>query len=105
MLARFIVRAIFAAAGLWLAAQIVPGVQVDDTVSRQVVRTLEFAGLAKYGFGVAKMFSGFYQNPKQSVVNEDREDVRMWRVAAVLYCRQQLGRALDLMGVAVPARM
>ena len=71
----------------------------------QVVRTLEFAGLAKYGFGVAKMFSGFYQNPKQSVVNEDREDVRMWRVAAVLYCRQQLGRALDLMGVAVPARM
>lgn len=33
MLARFIVRAIFAAAGLWLAAQIVPGVQVDDTVT------------------------------------------------------------------------
>src|SRR5688572_4276956 len=76
-----------------------------DEVVEQVVRTLEFAGLAKYGFGVAKMFSGFYQNPKQSVVNEDREDVRMWRVAAVLYCRQQLGRALDLMGVAVPARM
>jgi putative membrane protein len=31
MLARFIVRAVFAALGLWLAARIVPGVRVDDT--------------------------------------------------------------------------
>lgn len=31
MLARFIVRAVFAALGLWLAAKIVPGVRVDDT--------------------------------------------------------------------------
>jgi arginyl-tRNA synthetase len=61
--------------------------------------------LAKYGFGLAKMFSAFYQNPKQSVVNEERADVRMWRVAAVLYCRRQLTRVLDLMGVAVPSRM
>jgi putative membrane protein len=30
MLARFIVRAVFAAAGLWLASKIVPGVRVDD---------------------------------------------------------------------------
>ena len=33
MLARFIIRAIFAAAGLWLAAQFVPGVRVDDAVT------------------------------------------------------------------------
>jgi arginyl-tRNA synthetase len=39
------------------------------------------------------------------VVNEEREDIRMWRVAAVLYTRRQLARVLDLMGVAVPARM
>jgi arginyl-tRNA synthetase len=76
-----------------------------DEVVEQVVRTLEFAVLAKYGFGLAKMFSAFYQNPRQSVVNEEREDIRMWRVAAVLYTRRQLARVLDLMGVAVPARM
>ena len=76
-----------------------------DEVVEQVVRTLEFAVLAKFAFGLSKMFSAFYQNPKQSVVNEEREDVRMWRVAAVMYCRQQLAQALDLMGVAVPARM
>ena len=76
-----------------------------DEVVEQVVRTLEFAVLAKYGFGLARMFSAFYQNPRQTVVNEERDDVRMWRVAAVLYCRQQLGRVLDLMGIAVPARM
>ncbi|HEY8573196.1 phage holin family protein [Phenylobacterium sp.] len=33
MLARFIVRAIFAAFGLWLASVLVPGVRVDDTVT------------------------------------------------------------------------
>ena len=33
MLAMFFVRAAFAAAGLWLAAQIVPGVRVDDAGS------------------------------------------------------------------------
>jgi arginyl-tRNA synthetase len=76
-----------------------------DEVVEQVVRTLEFAVLAKYGFGLAKMFSAFYQNPRQSVVNEERDDIRMWRVAAVLYTRQQLARVLELMGVAVPARM
>jgi arginyl-tRNA synthetase len=76
-----------------------------DEVVEQVVRTLEFAVLAKYGFGLAKMFSAFYQNREQSVVNEERADVRMWRSAAVLYCRQQLTQVLDLMGVAVPPRM
>ena len=30
MLARFIVRAIFAALGLWIAAQIVPGLRFDS---------------------------------------------------------------------------
>ena len=76
-----------------------------DEVVEQVVRTLEFAVLAKYGFSLAKTFSAFYQNPKQSLVNEERPDVRMWRVAAVAYVRQQLTRTLDLMGIAVPARM
>jgi arginyl-tRNA synthetase len=76
-----------------------------DEVVEQVVRSLEFAVLAKFGFGLAQMFSAFYQNPKQSVVNEEHAEVRRWRAAAVAYCRQQLTRVLDLMGVAVPARM
>ncbi len=89
-------------AELW--ALVLEAARLDEVVE-QVVRTLEFAVLAKYAFGLARMFSAFYQNPKQSVVNEERDDARMWRVAAVLYCRQQLIQALDLMGVAVPARM
>ncbi|MBY0494466.1 MAG: arginine--tRNA ligase [Cyanobacteria bacterium] len=76
-----------------------------DEIVEQVVRSLEFAVLAKFGFGLAQMFSAFYQNPKQSVINEDRAEARRWRAAAVVYCRQQLTRVLDLMGVAVPARM
>src|SRR5688572_793969 len=76
-----------------------------DEIVEQVVRSLEFAMLAKYGFGLAQMFSAFYQNPKQSVINEDRAEARRWRAAPVVYCRQQLTRVLDLMGVAVPARM
>jgi arginyl-tRNA synthetase len=89
-------------AELW--ALVLEAARLDEVVE-QVVRSLEFAGLAKYGFGLAQMFSAFYQNPRQSVLNEERVEVRRWRAAAVVYCRQQLTRVLDLMGVAVPARM
>jgi arginyl-tRNA synthetase len=76
-----------------------------DEVVEQVVRSLEFAILAKYGFGLAQIFSAFYQNPRQSVLNEERQEVRRWRAAAVIYVRRQLTRVLDLMGVGVPQRM
>ena len=76
--------------------------RLDDVVE-QVVRSLEFAVLAKYGFGLAQMFNGFYHS--SSILNEEREDVRRWRAAAVAYFRQQLTRVLDLMGVQVPPRM
>jgi putative membrane protein len=33
MLAKFIVRVIFAAVGLWIAAQVVPGMRFDSTAS------------------------------------------------------------------------
>jgi len=74
-----------------------------DEVVEQVVRTLEFAVLAKYGFGLAQMFNAFYH--RAQILNEDREDVRRWRAAAVVYFRNQLTRTLDVMGVAVPPRM
>jgi len=76
--------------------------RLDDVVE-QVVRTLEFAVLAKYGFGLAQLFNAFYH--RAPILNEERDDVRRWRAAAVAYFRQQLTRVLDLMGVAVPPRM
>jgi len=76
--------------------------RLDDIVE-QVVRSLEFAVLAKYGFGLAQMFNAFYH--KAPILNEERPDVRRWRAAAVAYFRQQLTRVLDLMGVTVPPRM
>ena len=76
--------------------------RLDDVVE-QVVRSLEFAVLAKYAFGLAQMFNGFYH--KAPILNEEREDVKRWRAAAAAYFRQQLTRTLDLMGVTVPQRM
>jgi arginyl-tRNA synthetase len=78
-----------------------------DEVVEQVVASLEFSVLAKYAFGLAQAFNAFYNlHPsRSSVLNEERDDARRWRAAAVIYLRNQLTRALDLMGIAVPARM
>jgi len=85
---------------LW--ALVLEASRLDDIVE-QVVRSLEFAVLAKYGFGLAQMFNAFYH--KAPILNEERQDVRHWRAAAVACFRQQLTRVLDLMGVSVPPRM
>lgn len=76
--------------------------KLDDVVE-QVLRSLEFAVLAKYGFALAQMFNGFYH--KAPILNEERDDVKRWRAAGVAYFRQQLTRTLDLMGIGVPQRM
>ena len=74
-----------------------------DEVVDQVVRSLEFSVLAKYAFGLAQLFNAFYH--RFSILNEERADRRLWRAAGVSYVRQQLTRALDLMGIEVPVRM
>jgi arginyl-tRNA synthetase len=74
-----------------------------DEIVEQVVRTLEFSVLAKYAFGLAQMFNGFYH--RYPILNEEQADARLWRAAGVAYIRAQLTRALDLMGIAVPPRM
>jgi arginyl-tRNA synthetase len=74
-----------------------------DEIVEQVVRTLEFSVLAKYAFGLAQMFNGFYH--RYPILNEEQADARLWRAAGVGYVRVQLTRALDLMGIAVPPRM
>ena len=86
--------------GLW--ALVFEASRLDE-VAKQAVRSLEFAVLAKWAFGLAQLFNAFYH--RYAVLQEERADVRIWRAAGVLYVRQQLTRALDLMGIAVPARM
>ena len=78
-----------------------------DEVVEQVIRTLEFSVLAKYAFSLAQSFSAFYNLPasRSSVLNETNKNTKLWRAAGVLYVRNQLMTALDLMGVQVPPRM
>ena len=74
-----------------------------DEIVEQVVRSLEFSVLAKYAFALAQAFNAFYH--RSQILNEERDDVRRWRAGAVIYVRDQLTRALDLMGISVPPRM
>jgi arginyl-tRNA synthetase len=76
--------------------------RLDDIVD-QAVRTLELSVVAKYAFALAQSFNGFYH--KYPVLNEEREDARLWRAAAVALYRRQLTRALELMGCTVPSKM
>ena len=59
-----------------------------DEIVEQVVRSLEFSVLAKYAFSLAQAFNAFYH--RSQILNEERDDVRRWRAAAVIYLRNQL---------------
>jgi arginyl-tRNA synthetase len=83
--------------GLFLEAS-----RLDDVVE-QVVRALEFSVLAKYAFGLAQLFNAFYH--RYPILAEEDQARKRWRAAGVLYFRDQLTRALDLMGIEVPRRM
>ena len=74
-----------------------------DEIVDQIIRTLEFSVLAKYAFSLAQAFNAFYH--RSHILNEERDDVRRWRAGAVIYLRNQLTRALVLMGIEVPPRM
>jgi arginyl-tRNA synthetase len=76
--------------------------RLDDVVE-QVVRSLEFSVLAKYAFGLAQLFNAFYH--QYPILGESDADRKLWRAAGVAYFRNQLARALDLMGIEVPSRM
>jgi len=86
--------------GLW--AVVFEASRLDDVVD-QVVRSLEFSALAKYTFGLAQIFNAFYH--RYPILSEEQGDRKRWRAAGVAYVRAQLTRALDLMGIDVPARM
>ena len=74
-----------------------------EEVVAQAIRTLELSSLAKYAFTLAQSFNGFYH--RYPVLKEPDVDVRLWRAAVVVYVRNQLSRALELMGCEVPTRM
>ena len=74
-----------------------------DEIAEQAVRTLELSVLAKYAFGLAQRFNGFYHS--SPVLAEANDAVRCWRAAGVSYFQSQMTRALALMGCDVPERM
>lgn len=74
-----------------------------DEMAESAIRSLEISHVAKFAFGLAQAFNAFYH--RQPILREERADVRLWRAAAVAYCRQQLTLALNVMGIAVPHRM
>ena len=74
-----------------------------DEVAEQSIRSLELSVLAKYAFGLAQQFNAFYH--RAPVVAEADPPTRLWRAAAVLHVRDQLTKALALMGCEVPSRM
>jgi len=86
--------------GLW--ALVLEAARLDD-VAQLSVRGLEFSTLAKWAFGLAQLFNAYYH--RYPVLNEERAEARLWRAAGVAYFRNQLTRALDLMGIEVPSRM
>jgi arginyl-tRNA synthetase len=86
--------------GLW--ALVLEASRLDE-IAQQAVRSLEFAGLAKWAFSLAQLFNAFYH--RYPVLNEDSQDAKLWRAAGVAYFRVQMTRALDLMGIEVPSRM
>jgi arginyl-tRNA synthetase len=74
-----------------------------DEVVEQALRTLEPSLLAKYAFGLAQAFNGFYH--RFPILNEEDAARKRWRAATAAYVRRQLTRALDVIGSRVPARM
>jgi len=86
--------------GLW--ALVLEASRLDE-IAQQAVRSLEFAGLAKWAFSLAQLFNAFYH--RYPVLNEESLDAKLWRAAGVAYFRVQMTRALDLMGIDVPSRM
>jgi arginyl-tRNA synthetase len=74
-----------------------------DEVAEQAVVALEPSLLAKYAFGLAQAFNGFYH--RYPILNEERHEVKLWRAAVAAYFRRQIARALDLVGAGVPGRM
>ena len=74
-----------------------------DEVVEQAVRTLELSVLAKYAFGLAQAFNGFYHRYSDPQRGASRCPAVAGGGGRLLPA--QLTRALELMGCEVPAKM
>jgi arginyl-tRNA synthetase len=81
---------------------ILESARLDELVDSSI-RSLEPSVLAKYAFGLAQAFNGFYH--RQQILREERVDARLWRAAGVACVRRALTQALNLMGCQAPSRM
>ena len=74
----------------------------NETVTG-AVESLELSQIAKYAFTLAQRFNTFYH--KYPVIKETDERWRRARVVLTHLFRVQMTRALDVMGIPIPARM
>jgi arginyl-tRNA synthetase len=75
---------------------------LDEEVLRSTA-SLEFSHLAKFAFALCQRFNGYYH--KYPILAEEDREVRAFRLLTVRYVKEQLTRALGLMGIPLPERM
>jgi arginyl-tRNA synthetase len=69
----------------------------------QAVESLELSQIAKFAFALAQRFNSFYH--KYPVMKEADERWRRARVVLTYLFREQMSRALEVMGIPIPPRM
>jgi arginyl-tRNA synthetase len=79
---------------LWLTASKLP------LIVEQCIATAEPAYLAKYAFQLAQVFNNFYH--RHHILTEPDEQRKRFLLATAAYVRQELIRALDLLGISAP---
>jgi arginyl-tRNA synthetase len=67
------------------------------------IYSLEFSHLAKFAFNLCQRTNAYYH--LYSVLNENHEELKKLRIAAVYYVREILEKALGLMGIPLPEKM
>ncbi len=72
-------------------------------VVRQLTQSLEVSQLGKYVFFLAQKFNLFYH--KHHILSESNEQRKQCLLFVVNLVRQQMAKALDLLGCAVPHKM
>ncbi|HRD02325.1 MAG TPA: arginine--tRNA ligase [Candidatus Saccharicenans sp.] len=81
---------------------VVYGSLLDEEVLRAIA-TLEFAGLAKFTFNLCQKINGYYH--RYSVLAEQNEKLKTFRLKTIYFAHQRLNQALDLLGIQVPDKM
>ena len=70
---------------------------------QQAAATYSPSVIGAYVYDLAKMYNGYYHD--HSILREEREDVRAFRVLLSATVAEIIGRGMALMGIEVPERM